>query len=86
MSCEARVEGGVSVGFRGPVFEDAFVGGWEEEGGGVEVGFGAEGEEGRGGFRVVKRWWERERGVSRGCHLVGGHKELMERYRGAGEK
>lgn len=58
MAREARVEGGVTVGFWGTVFEDAFFGG-EEECGGVEVGFGAEGEELGWGVGGVEGWWER---------------------------
>lgn len=44
MTGQARVEGGVAVGFRGSVFEDARVRGGEEVGS-VDVGFGAEGED-----------------------------------------
>lgn len=58
MAREARVEGGVTVGFRGPVFEDAGVGGGEEVGE-VDVGFGAEGEEGGGWCGVGEGWGER---------------------------
>ena len=57
MASEARVEGGVTVGFRRTVFEDAFFGG-EEECGGVEMGFCAEGEELRLRSAVVERGWE----------------------------
>jgi len=58
---EAGVEGGVAVGFGGAVFEDAGVGG-EEEVRVVEEGFGALGEEGRGGGCVGKGWRWRWRG------------------------
>ena len=83
MAREARVESGVAVGFGGTVFEDAFFGG-EEERGGVDVGFGAEGEELRLWLRVIEGWWEvggcgGKRRVCGGCH----HKE---RGGGSGEE
>lgn len=53
---EAFVEDGVAVGFGGAVFESAGVGG-EEEVGAVEEGFGALGEECRGGCGVGEWWW-----------------------------
>ncbi len=77
MAREARVEGGVAVGFWGTVFEDTFLGG-EEEGGGVEVGFGAEGEELGLRVGVLEGWgegggWGRKGRLCGGWHCWGGH-------------
>lgn len=57
MAREARVEGRMTVRFWRTVFEDAFFGG-EEECGGVEMGFGTEGEELRLRIGVVEGRWE----------------------------
>lgn len=57
MARQARVEGGVAVGFAGAVFEDAGVGRVEVVGL-VDVGFGAEGEEGGGWGGGGEGGWE----------------------------
>lgn len=89
MAREARVEDGVTVGFWGTVFEDAFLGG-EQECGGVEVGFGAEGEELRLRVGVLEGWGEGDgcgrkgRRCGGGCHCWGGH--LLRACGRAGER
>lgn len=90
MAREARVEDGVTVGFWGTVFEDAFLGG-EEECGGVEVGFGAEGEELRLRVGVLEGWGEgggcggKGRLCGGGCHLSGrASLKICGKWRGVG--